>query len=120
MRKGNSTGEKNRKELIKLYNTVHWDPRAGDKVYLDSAHLVIDSFRLATRNVILRFADGPGLDICLVDMDRLVLAYLKLRGVKPPRKLEELAKGVGPPRCDFIVPNHLLPKLPKPPPMSGR
>ena len=115
MRQADSSDGDIRKELIQLGNTIHWDPQAGDKVYLEKVYLAIDSFRFATRHVFLRFAGGPKLDACVVDMDRLVLAYLKLRGVKPPRQLCELAKCQPPPAADFIVPNELLPKLPKRP-----
>ena len=115
MRKADSTDREIRKELIKLHNTIHWDLREGDKVYMDNVHVAIDPFRFATRQVILRFGEGPKLDFCLVDMDCLVLAYLKLRGIKPPRQLCELANCAAPPRADFIVPKHLMPNPPKRP-----
>lgn len=99
-----------RKKLLKLNNTVHWDPKEGDKVYLRNVYLAISPFPFDVRQVVLRFrgglADGPALDACLVDIDRLVVAYLKLRGVKPPSRLCKLAKAKAPPACDFVVPKH--------------
>src|SRR5207247_10732477 len=86
MRKQDSKGENVRKELIKLDNTIHWDPNEGDKVYLKSVQVSIVPWPFDTRHALLRFSGGPALDFCVVDLDRLVLAYLKLRGVKPNRQ----------------------------------
>lgn len=105
-------------KVIELRNTIHWDRQKGDKVYLDKVRLTLKQFPFALRQprvrplcqlIFLRFADGPGMDSCTFDMDRLVLEYLKLRGVKPPIKLCNLTKAKKPIRCDFIVPRRLLP-----------
>lgn len=114
MRQAKSTEENTRKELIKLYNTIHWDRHAGDKVYLQNVQLAISNFPFQCRQVHLRFAGGPDLDACLVDMDRLVLGYLKLRRVRPPRQLCKLAEATPPPPADFLIPGHLAAKLPRP------
>src|SRR5262245_6632096 len=103
-----------RKRSIKLHNTVHWNRQVGDKVYLQSVYLAIVPWPFDMRKVILRFAEGPGLDFCHLDMDRLTLEYLKLRGVKPPSKLCRLAKAEPPPAADFVVPGHLMTSFPKP------
>ena len=113
MRKTASKENNFRKELIKLSNTIHWDPKEGDNVYLENVHMSIAELPFATRQVFLRFAGGPGFDSCLVDMDRLVLAYLNLRGLKPPPELRKLAQRKAPPAVDFIVPNHLMSNLAK-------
>ena len=113
MRKKDANGEKVRREVIKLNNTIHWDSDKGDKVYLKSVQVSIVPSPFDTRHAFLRFSDGPALDFPLVDLDRFVLAYLELRGVKPPRKLCELASRKAPPPVDFIVPNYLFSGLAK-------
>ena len=101
------------KTEIALANTVHWDPSEGDKVYMESLYLVITDFPFDTRRVILRFAKGPKLDLSIVDMDRLAIEYLTLRGAKLPTKVRDLLNAQPPPQCDFVVPGDLVSGLPK-------
>ncbi len=101
-------------KVIKLRNTIHWDREKGDKVYLDSLRLSVVQFPFATRQVFVRFANGPDLDLSAFDMDRLVLEYLRLRGVRVPVKLCKLAKTKAPPACDFVVPRELMRSVEQP------
>ena len=108
-----------------LANTIHWDPTEGDKVYLESIYLTVTDFPFDMRKVILRFAKGPKLDFAIVDMDRIAIEYLKLRGMSLPPDDSDLTKADSPPRCDFVVPNHLASKLlekeqRKPPPKPSK
>jgi hypothetical protein len=98
------------KQVIKLANTICWDRSQGDKVYLDHAQISIVQFPFATRQVFLRFVSGPELDFSILDMDRLVVEYLKMRGVKLQCEVRELTNAESPPRCDFVVPNSIMAK----------
>jgi len=99
------------KKVIELGNTIYWDRNEGDKVYLDHVHISIRDLPFATRQVFVRFAKGPELDFSLIDMDRLAIEYLKLRGVKLPPEVSELANAERPPRCDFLLPKSLVSEL---------
>jgi hypothetical protein len=67
------------KKVLPLRNAVYWDPACGDKVYVEEAQVSLVQLPFATRQVFLRFADGPDLDLSIHDMDRLVAVYLELR-----------------------------------------
>ena len=95
-------------KVVELRNTIHWDRQKDDKVYLQSVQLSFNQFPFAMRQVFLRFVNGPKLDFSTFDMDRLVLEYLKLRGVRPPVELCNLANAKAPAGCDFVVPRDLL------------
>ena len=101
------------KTEIALANTVHWDPRKADKVYMESLYLAITDFPFHMRQVSLCFRKGPELDLSIVDMDRIAIKYLTLRGVKLPAKVRDLANAEPPPQRDFVVPNHLMASLVK-------
>jgi hypothetical protein len=96
------------KTVIELANTIHWDPNAGDKVYLERVQIVIKQFAFATRQVFMRFAGGPGLDWSVFDMDRFASAYLKMRGIGVPAGSSDPTNNQRPPRCDFVVPNSVM------------
>ncbi len=96
------------RKVVELRNTIHWDHQKDDKVYLHSVQLSLKQFPFAMRQVFLRFVDGPGLDLSTFDMDRLVLEYLKLRGVRLPVDLCNLTNAKAPAGCDFVVPRDLL------------
>jgi hypothetical protein len=102
-----------KKVVLELANAVHWDRAEGDKVYLENVHVIITDFRFDTRQVCLRFASGPGLDLSIVDMDRLAIEYFKLRGIELPIEICNLANAAPPPKCDFVVPSHLMRQLSK-------
>jgi hypothetical protein len=96
------------KTVIELANTIHWDPKEGDKVYLAHVQIAIEQFPFATRQVFMRFAGGPGLDWSIFDMDRLAIAYLKMRGIEVSAESSDQTNGERPPRCDFVVPNNVM------------
>jgi hypothetical protein len=98
-----------------LANTIHWDPKEGDKVYLERIYFTVTDFPFDMRKVILRFANGPKIDLSIVDMDRIAIEYLKMRGAKLSAKVRNLVNAAPPPRCDFVVPGHLASKLLKRP-----
>jgi hypothetical protein len=84
---------------ITLSNCVHWDRSRGDKVYMDRLHLAISDVWFVMRQVSLRFEDGPAIDLSIYDMDRIVLSYLRKRGIKtPPRllRITEVTTSVAP------------------------
>jgi hypothetical protein len=103
-----SRAKKMNKIVIELANTICWDRKEEDKVYLKHVQVVIGQFACATRQVFMRFAGGPELDLSFFDMDRLAIAYLKLRGITLPTELSDLTNAEPPPRCDFVVPNWLM------------
>ena len=96
-------------KVIEFRNTIHWDHQRGDKVYLDKVQISLKQFPFAMRQVFLRFANGPELDFSTFDMDRLVLEYLMLRGVRLPDDLCNLINAKAPPACDFVVPREFMP-----------
>jgi len=94
-----------KKRNIKLCNTVDWDPRNPDKVYLECLQIAVGGHWFEMRQVFLRFIDGPRIDLSTYDADRIVAAYLRLRGLKPPSGLARGPKSVP---CDFEVPGAAL------------
>ncbi len=87
---------------LDLSNVVHCDFVADDYVYLDWARITIWQETFVTRHVHIRFRnDGPKLDLSIYDMDRIVMAYLTLRGIASPPELETAARPK-PERCDFM------------------
>jgi hypothetical protein len=102
-----------KKMVVELANAVFWDPAKDDKVYLDNVQGVITEFPFHTRQVVLRFARGPKLDLSIVDMDRIAIEYFKLRGIELPANVSDLANANPPPKCDFVVPSHLMRELAK-------
>jgi hypothetical protein len=97
------------KTQVRLGNTVYRGTRTEEKVYIDSVRLAVARLPFAMRQVFLRFADGPGLDFTTADMDRIVIEYLKLRGVKLPPQILALAEVPLPQAGDFLVPRSLVP-----------
>jgi hypothetical protein len=95
-------------KVVELKNTIHWDHQKDDKVYLDKVKLSLNQFPFAIRQVSLRFANGPEFEFSTFDMDRLVLEYLKLRGVRLPDDLCNLTNAKAPPGCDFVVPREVM------------
>ena len=102
-----------KKMVVELANAVYWDPAEGDKVYLDNVQSVITEVPFDTRQVLLRFVKGPKLDLCIVDMDRITIEYFKLRGIELSANVSDLANAKPPPKCDFVVPSHLMRELAK-------
>jgi hypothetical protein len=90
---------------VRLANCVHWDRHRGDKVYMDKLKLSVTDLPFTLRHVVLRFTDGPAIDLSIYDMDRIVMEYLRQRGVKRPSQVLKLPKCTAPPACDFLVPN---------------
>ena len=99
-----------KKRVIKLGNAIFWDRHEGDKVYMDKLQIVIHQFPFDIRQVFVRFASGPALDFSIVDMDRLAVAYLAMRGVELSTEVRDLAKAKPAPWGDFVVPKRLMPK----------
>jgi hypothetical protein len=96
---------------VKLANAV-WRVRdEPDKVFVEKVHLGITEFPFHIRQVLLRFTKGPELDLSIVDMDRIAVEYFKLRGIDLPSEVRDLAQAPLPPRCDFVVPSHLMRQL---------
>jgi hypothetical protein len=98
------------KKAIRLANSVHWNRERGDKVYLDGLHHAVTDFPFTLRQVILRFNDGPAIDLSIYDMDRIAIEYLRQRGIKRPAHILKLPTSKVPPACDFLVPAAMLPK----------
>jgi hypothetical protein len=96
------------KKTIKFRNAIFWDRNKGDKVYMENLRMVVEQFPFATRQVLMRFASGPDLDLSVFDMDRIAVAYLKLRGITLPAELSDLTNAAPPPRGDFVVPTRLM------------
>lgn len=88
------------RQSVELANVIYWDRAAGDKVYIDSVQLAIDEHSFANRQVFVRFAYGPDLDLSIWDMDRLVAAYQSLREATPLVQ----DHSTRPDKCDFSVP----------------
>jgi hypothetical protein len=101
------------KKMLQLANTIWWDRHEDDKVYMDDLRIVLTEFPFATRQVCLRFAAGPDLDLSLYDMDRIAVEYLGMRGVRLPPEVQNLTNAKSPPQCDFVVPKDLVSKLGK-------
>lgn len=99
------------KTLIHLANTICWHWHADDKDYISTVHVAIHQFPFATRQVFLRFANGPELDLSFFDMDRLAVEYLKLRGIKLSAQVCDLTKAVPPVQADFMLPTELASEL---------
>jgi hypothetical protein len=97
--------------IIELANTVCRDPNDGAKIYLDQVAFMVRQLPFATRQVLLRFSEGPELDLALIDMDRIAIEYLKMRGVTLPPEASELANATPPPKGDFVVPRSLMSEL---------
>ncbi len=97
------------KTMIPLSNSVFRDLLRDDKVYMDSVQITIADFPFATRQVIVRFADGPDLDLATADMDRIAIAYLVARGLKLPPRVLKLMKAEASPKGDVHLPSQLLP-----------
>jgi hypothetical protein len=94
------------RKTVALANTITWGP--SDKVYLNRLLICVRELPFATRQVTLRFSNGPPLDLCIHDMDSLVIAYLKMRGVQLAARELALMKPAAPPPCDFLVPTALM------------
>ena len=67
------------RQTIELANVIIWDRNADDKVYVEEVGIAIEQFPFTNRQVFVRFAEGPALDLSIWDMDRLVAAYQSLR-----------------------------------------
>src|SRR3990172_53522 len=93
------------KQILELKNSVYWSRKNGDKVYIEAVQIAFDQCPFANRQVIVQFEDGPMVDLSIYDMDRLVAAYLSLRGLVPPTELNE---SKAPDQCDFTVPRRRL------------
>lgn len=89
------------KKKLKLCNVVFWEAGRGDKTYVDAVQIGVERFPFTNRQVFLRFIGGPGIDLSVYDADRIVSAYLKIRGIEPPSELCTAAK---PDKCDFSIP----------------
>ena len=65
---------------FELRNSVYWDRnRDGNKVYLRRLKIAVESLPFVSRQVHLRFINGPALDLSVFDMDRLVHEFERLR-----------------------------------------
>lgn len=93
--------------IVPLSNTIWWNRYEDEKVYVDSVRIVISALPFATRQVCLRFAAGPDLDISLFDMDQIAVKYLEMRGVELPPEVQDLKKAKCPPTCDFLIPKEV-------------
>ena len=102
-------------KTVLLANTIWWNRCEDDKVYLDRLRIVLIEFAIATRQVFLRFVAGPELDLSIVDMDRIAVEYLRMRGVELPAEVQNLTNATPPPPCDFLVPKEVLSMLDKNP-----
>lgn len=95
-------------EILELKNSFFWDHAADDKIYMEKVQIALEHFPFTMRQVFLRFAGGPTMDLSVYDMDRLASTYLKLRGITP---IAELGTSKEPECCcDFMVPIALLTK----------
>jgi hypothetical protein len=93
--------------IVQLSNTIWWNRYDDEKVDVDSLRIVFDALPFATRQVCLRFAAGPDLDLSLFDMDRIAVGYLEMRGVDLPSEVQDLKKAKCPPPCDFLIPKEV-------------
>ena len=80
------------RKTIKLFNAVVWACQITEKTDLDVVNLCVGGFWCETRKVFLRFSSGPAIDLTTEDMDRLVAAYLRIRGIDLPRELTKRKK----------------------------
>jgi hypothetical protein len=96
-------------ELVKLANTTIAE--TNHKLYLERVAVSLLDLPFANRQVFLRFADGPALDMSSYDMDRLAITYLTMRGIKLPAKTRALLEAEPPSACDSSVPKKLAAKL---------
>ena len=88
--------------VLDLSNVVLCDFVADDYAYLGSVRIAIWQEAFVTRHVLIGFSDdGPKLDLSIYDMDRIVMAYLTLRGIASPAELGTAARP-NPERCDFM------------------
>jgi hypothetical protein len=94
--------------VVELANTVYRDENEGGKLYVDQVAIMIRQLPFATRQVFLRLTGGPELDLALIDMDRIAIEYLKMRGVYLPPEASELTNAKRPPKGDFLVPGSLI------------
>ncbi len=76
--------------LVQLRNTIWWDRHEDDKVHMDSLRIVLGAWPFETRQVFLRFVDGPEIDLSFFDMDRIAVEYLGMRGVELPPEVQNL------------------------------
>ena len=100
-----------KEKIIQLGNAIWWDRSDDDKVDMDGLRIVFAELPFATRQVFLRFAAGPDLDLSYFDMDRIAVEYLGMRGVVLPPEVRYLTNAKCPPRCDFLVPKDVVPIL---------
>ena len=100
-----------KEKVFQLGNTIWWDRYEDDKVYMDALRLRIVELPFATRQVFLRFADGPELDLSFFDMDRIAVEYLRMRGIELPPEVQNIVDARRPPSCDFSIPKDLVAKL---------
>lgn len=98
-----------KEKIIQLGNAIWWDRSYDDKVDMNELRIVLSELQFAARQVCLRFAAGPDLDLSYLDMDRIAVEYLMMRGVELPPEVGNLANAKCPPRCDFLVPKDLVP-----------
>lgn len=82
-----------KRKSVVLASTLFWDSSRNQNVPTEKVFVIIER-RFPGREVLLRFLDGPELDLSFCDMDRLVARYLQLRGVTLPFKTEDFG------RCD--------------------
>lgn len=68
-----------RSKLVDLDNTILWDRKSDRKAYVEIVNVAVGGAKFESRQVRLRFKDGPEMDFTVFDMNRLVDAYLKLR-----------------------------------------
>ena len=97
-----------KEQICQLSNTIWWDRYEDDKVYMDHLCIRIVELPFATRQVYLRFATGPELDLSFFDMDRIAIDYLGMRGVQLPPEVQNLVNARCPPPCDFLVPSDVV------------
>ncbi len=89
---------------LSLANTTCRRRENEEKDYRELVRLSVKDKSFAARVVSLHFADGPEMDLCTFDMDRIAIEYLKLRGVKLTVAMNKLLNVEPPPRCSFVVP----------------
>ena len=80
------------RKTIKLFNSVAWPCQITEKTYMDDVNLAVGGFWFEVRKVFLRFSRGPAIDLSTEDMDRLVAAYLRIRGIELPGELTKRKK----------------------------
>jgi hypothetical protein len=97
-----------KEKMFELGNSIWWDQYEDDKVYMDQLRIVFMELPFATRQVGLRFAAGPRLDLSFFDMDRIAVEYLEMRGVELPPEFQNVVKAKSPPQCDFLVPKDVV------------